>query len=323
MAAYVPNPTIRATTWGGAASNTSDLLNNYITDELRNLEPNLEFSKFGVKRDVPKGYDRLFFPRVVQISTSSVSSLSEGVNPTTYVWAATGYGASLTQYGLVVEISDLLVHNSAIETVDSCLREVKYALARELDNYIQGVVNAGTYGVKYAGGRTTRATLGAGDILDTTLYTKGISLLRGVNSAGLKPMANGYYAAIMHTNSEYDLMSNTNAGSWIDTARYYSPEDIKKGTVPAFRGAMIYTSPNVQKFASTVDVYPTTIIGRESFGWGFIQPITPIMVTTPDSANPLLVYTSIGGKFAVAATLFEDTSTVYRVVRLEAATSLS
>ncbi len=75
------------------------------------------------------------------------------------------------------------------------------------------------------------------------------------------------------------------------------------------------TSANVQTFASTVTVYPTTFIGFESFGWGYFQVPQPIIVTTPDSANQLNLYTSIGAKASIAATLFEQS----RVVRLESA----
>lgn len=67
--------------------------------------------------------------------------------------------------------------------------------------------------------------------------------------------------------------------------------------------------------------YPTTFIGSNSFGWGFKQPITPILVTTPDSNNPLNLFTSIGGKFAAAVTRFEDASGSTRIIRAETAIS--
>lgn len=91
--------TSRSSSWGGAATNTSDLLLNYITDYLANLEPNLEFAKFGMKRDIPKGYDRLAFPQLAQYVTASAGSLTEGTNPTVYATTATTYNGSITQYG--------------------------------------------------------------------------------------------------------------------------------------------------------------------------------------------------------------------------------
>ena len=307
------------------ASTTGDwsasVLINYITDEIRTLEPNLEFAKFGVKRDVPKGLAVLAFPQTTQIVTTAVSTITEGTNPSAYSWGSTAYTSNVTQYGLFVQVTDILVRNSAIEVIDSAMRQIKASLARKLDNALQSTVNGSSNGVLYAGGRNARASLGSGDIMDTTLYTRGIRDLSKVNSNGVQPYANGAYAVIMHNSQEYDLMSNTNSGGWLDVARYATPSQIIEGKVNAFRGGMVYRSPNVQTFSSNQTVYPATFIGKESFGWGFFQQITPILVTQADSNNPLLLYTSIGGKFGLGVTLFENGSTSYRIVRAETAVS--
>lgn len=299
----------------------SGLLINYVTDEVRTLEPELEFARFGMKRDVPKGFHTLAFPQTAQVPTSSVESLNEGVNPVAYPWSATAYTSTITQYGIVIEVTDILVRNSAIEVIDSAVTKIRSAVARQLDNFLQSTVNGGTGGVLYAGGRTSRATLGAGDIMDTTLYTRAIRDLSKVNNNGLKPFANGAYAVIMHNSQAYDLMSNTNSGGWLDVGRYTSVSDLLAGKVGKFRGGMVYESPNVQTFSSTQTVYPATFLGQESFGWGFFQQVTPELVSTPDSNNPLNLYTSIGAKFGAGVTRFEDTSTSYRIVRAESVVS--
>lgn len=301
---------------------SSQVLINYITDEIRTLEPNLEFAKFGVKRDVPKGFGHLAFPQSNQIATSSVSTISEGVNPVAYGWNSTAYTSDVTQYGIFVQVTDILVRNSALEVVDSAIRQIKLALARQLDNALQSTINGGTYGVNYAGGRATRATLGAGDIMDTTLYTRCIRDLDSVNNNGMQRYGNGAFAVLMHPKVRHDLMSNTNAGSWLDVQRYAKPEEIIKGEAQDFRGGMIYSTPNVQTFSSTVTVYPTTFLGKEAFGWGFFQPITPELINTADSNNPLNLFTTIGGKFGIGVTRFEDVSaTNFRVLRAESAVS--
>ncbi|MDE2233388.1 MAG: N4-gp56 family major capsid protein [Patescibacteria group bacterium] len=300
---------------------SSNLLINYVTSIIRVLEPNLEFAKLGVKKDVPKGFATLAFPQPNQIATSSVGSITEGVNPTATGWNSAAYTSGITQYGIVIQVTDVLVRNSAIEVVDNCSIEVKNALSRELDNFIQTTVNGSSYGVIYAGGKATRAALGSGDLIDTALYTKAIRNLAGVNNNGLKPFAGGYYAVVAHPNQEYDLMNNTSAGGWLDTGRYTSTDQLLEGKMGDFRGGRVMRSPNVQTFSSTVTVYPMTVLGRESFGWGFFQPVTPIIVTSPDSNNPLNLYTSIGGKFGAGVTRFEDSASSYRIARIESAAS--
>jgi hypothetical protein len=88
-----------------------------------------------------------------------------------------------------------------------------------------------------------------------------------------------------------------------------------------FRGVRYLESAWQNYLNSTVPVFPTTVLGDKSFGWGYFQQPTPILVTTPDSANPLNLFTSIGGKVTLGVTRFEDTPAVQRIRRVESAIS--
>lgn len=282
----------------------------------------LQLTRLGVQRDVPKGFHQLTFPQTTRISTSSVSTITEGTASPVVTWGATAYSSGITQYGLVVQVTDVLVRNSAIEVIDAAIRQVKFALSRRIDNALQTTATGGTYGALYAGGKAARASLAAGDLIDTVTYTKAIRNLAGINSSGLEPFEGSYYAVVMHPNQEFDLMSNTGAGGWLDIGRYGDFESLKAGKMGDFRGGRILRSANIQTFTSTVTVYPAIFTGKESFGWGYFQAITPEIVTTPDSNNQLMLYTSIGAKAGIGSTRFEDASTSsYRIVRLESAIS--
>ena len=366
--------TVRNSSWGGASNNTSELLVSYINEEIKVLEPQLQYARLGVRRDSPKGFDRILFPQTNQLpvkvnvnmgpgagsitsggsvigggaggsvfaigtrlpsvggvddgganspvsSSFGVAAITEGTNPTAVTWGATSYGSGPFQFGILVQVSDLLVHNSAIEVVDSCTTQVKNSLARLVDTAIQTVVNAGTNGVIYAGGKTSRTTIGAGDTCTQSEMTKAVRNLRSSNAAGLSPFEGKYYVAVVHPYVMADLMTNSNAGSWTDMARYSSVDDILKGTVGDFRGIRYLESGYQNVFNSTVTVFPTTVLGNQSFGWGYFQTPTPILVTTPDSNNPLNLYTSIGGKVTLGVTRFEDTVGANRIARIESAAS--
>lgn len=360
--------TIRNSSWGGAGANTSELLVAYITERIRALEPELKYAMLGVRRDAPKGFDRILFPQVNQLpnkininvnssvtsfgsfvgggiggsvygagasvlgdagvapgapvsSSAGVAAIVEGTNPTSVTWGATSYGSGPFQYGILVQVSDLLVRDSAIEVVDACSEEVTKALARQVDAVIQTVVNSGVNGVIYAGGKTSRAGIAAGDTLTQTEMTKAVTWMRSANAAGVKPFDGSYYVAVTHPAVNGDLMSNSQTGAWQDMARYSSVEDVRKGTTGTFRGVRYLESAHQQYYNSTVNVFPTTLVGDQSFGWGFFQQPTPILVTTPDSNNPLDLFTSIGGKVTLGVTRFEDKPGVFRIVRTESATS--
>lgn len=356
--------TVRNSNWGGASNNQSELLVSYINDEIKVLEPQLQYARLGKKRDAPKGFDRIMFPQTNQLpvkinlgmtyntgansvlsgsvwgagasilgsdATSTLSwavsgnqgvaPITEGTNPTAVTWGATAYSTGPNQFGILVQVSDLLVHNSAIEVVDGASMQVRNALARLVDTAIQNVVNSGTNGVIYSGGKTSRATLGAGDLLTQTEMGNAYTRLASANAAGLRPFEGKYYVAVIHPRAEADLMANTGSGSWTDVGRYTSVDDLRAGALGDFRGIRYLRSAWQNYFNSTVPVLPTTVLGDESFGWGFFQQPTPIIVSTPDSSNPLNLYTSIGGKVTLGVTRFEDTVGTQRIVRVESAFS--
>jgi N4-gp56 family major capsid protein len=353
--------TPRNSGWGGATSNTSELLVAYINDEIKVLEPELQYAKLGMKRDAPKGFDRILFPQTNQIpvkintsmattggptgasgggsvwgatgsiqggaaatapgfpvsSTEGVAAITEGTNPSAITWGATAYSSGPAQYGVLVQVTDLLVHNSAIEVVDAASRQVRNALARLVDTVLQTVVNAGTNGVIYSGSKTSRSSLGAGDLITQNDMTRIVKALRSSNAAGLRGFDGDYFVAVIHPQIMGDLMSNTASGSWSDMARYSSVDDIKAGKMGTFRGVRYLETAYQNFFNSTVPVLPTTILGENSFGWGYFQSPTPVLVTTPDSNNQLNLYTSIGGKVALGVTRFEDSIGTVRIGRIE------
>lgn len=254
-------------------------------------------------------------------SSAGVAAIVEGTNPTAVTWGATSYGSGPFQFGILVQVSDLLVRDSAIEVVDSCSEEVNKALARLVDSVIQTVVNAGVNGVIYAGGKTSRTGLAAGDTLTQTEMIKAVTWMRAANAAGVKPFDGSYYTAVIHPAVAGDLMSNSQTGAYQDVGRYTSIDEMRAGSLGSFRGIRYLESAYQNYYNSTVNVFPTTIVGDQSFGWGYFQMPTPILVTTPDSNNPLNLFTSIGGKVTLGVTRFEDRAGVFRIVRTESATA--
>lgn len=253
-------------------------------------------------------------------STEGVAAFTaEGTNPTAITWGATAYQSGPAQYGVLVQITDLLVRNSAIETVDEASMQVRNALSRLVDTVLQTVVNAGTNGVLYAGGNTVRTGLNAGNTAVTSDIVRGTTYLRASNAAGVQPFEGAYYVMIVHPNVMADLMSQTASGSWSDMARYSSVADVKVGQYGSFRGVRALEYAYQNYYTSTINVMPTTIIGDKAFGWGYFQQPQAILTTTADSNNPLNLFKSIAGKVALGATRFEDVAGYIRIIRYESA----
>lgn len=88
--------TQRSSAWGGASTQTSELLTAYISEKIAMLEPDLQYAKLGVRRDIPKGSDRLVFPQPAQlpvkINVSMVTVGGPNISGGGSVWGA---GASI------------------------------------------------------------------------------------------------------------------------------------------------------------------------------------------------------------------------------------
>lgn len=356
--------TARNSNWGGASTNTSELLVSYISDRIMPLEPELRYARLGKRKDVPKGFDRIVFPQPNQIpikinvsmvtvggpnvsgsgsvwgagvsvlggdpnsiasggypvsSVYGVAAITEGTNPSAITWGANSFSTGPAQYGVLVQVTDLLVRGSAIEVINEASQQVQLSLTRMVDVVLQTVVNAGSNGVIYSGGKTSRTGLGSGDTIAQSDMVRGVTWMRASNAAGVKPFEGSYFAGIISPNVMGDLMSTTSAGSWIDVGRYTNVDDLRKGSMGDFRGVRFLESPFQNYFNSTVPVMPTTLIGEDSFGWGYFQAPQAILVTTPDSQNALNLYSSIGGKVTLGVTRFNDTPGYVRVVRIESA----
>lgn len=265
--------------------------------------------------------DAAIAPGAPVSSSTGVAAITEGTNPTAVTWGATSYSTGQNQFGILVQVSDLLMHSSAIEVVDEASKAVQDSLARLVDTAIQNVVNAGTNGVIYSGGKTSRTGLGAGDTITQTDMVNAVKRLRSANAAGVQPFEGDYYVAVIHPQVMADLMSTSGSGAWLDAGRFTSVDDLLKGTMSSFRGVKYLESAWQNFWNSTVPVFPTTVLGKDSFGWGFFQQPTPIIVSTPDSNNPLNLYTSIGGKVTLGVTRFEDSVGTQRIQRIESAIS--
>ena len=296
-----------------STSADASLLLDYLTEPLKNLEPQTHYASFGKRRDVPEGFNVLNFPQVTKFATSEIGTIVEGVDPTIGDISTTAYRSAPTQLGDIKVMSDLLLRNIAIDLLNEAIKNNQDAVKRSLDDFIQTVVNSNT-DVIYAGGKLSRATLGAGDKITMPLHLRAIAHLRKADSAGVKPIG-GAYVAIADPDTLSDLMADVGAAGWSDTARYTDPEAIRSATVGMWRGARFLESANQHTFSSSVTVHAVTYLGEDSFGWGYYQTPMPVLITTPDSANPLALRTTIGVKFSLAAVLFES----FRMTRIECA----
>ncbi len=286
---------------------------------IHSLQPNLYFEQLADVVMVESGNNTSRFAMFNQIANASVTTLSEASNPTGVAVSVTVNDITPTQYGISVHMSDLVVLTAFVDLITSSAVEVGYAVARKIDSVIQTTANAGT-NVYYAGGKASRAALGAADLIDVGMILKGVQkLVKGAAPT----FEDGQYRMIADPDTIFDLKGNTSIGQWIDVSKYAQPDKILNGEIGSLHGTRIMQSPNVDTFSSTVTVHPALLAGKGGFRVAYWLPgkVKNYIIPPEDAtiANPLGQTGSVGAKVNLGASRTQEA----RLVRLEQAVSIS
>ena len=226
--------------------------------------PKLLYATFGQKRPIPAHGGRIVEFRKFSGLAVATTPLTEGALFTNLKdLTITSTTATVAQYGDAVGFSDIV----QTTVLDPLLKETTDILAEQaaesIDEIVRDVVIAGTT-VFYAGGRTSRVTLAATDII-TVADVANISMQMELNRAR---KINGYWQAITHPRVIYDLMRTT---EWRDAQNYHETGRIFDGSVGVLYGVKFWTSDKAKVYADAgvggvVDVYTMLVFGSEAFG---------------------------------------------------------
>lgn len=126
---------------------------------------------------------------------------------------------------------------------------------------------------------------------------KAKALLNGVN---VRPKAGGDFLAIMHPYVLYDVLSDNNAGGFIDVMRYSQPEVAMTGEVGKIEGCRIVKSTNVATdgVAAPDTKYTTYVIGKGAMGIIALAGAGPSKVTDTQKQS-FQVNVVAGGKASI------------------------
>ena len=306
-----------------AANNRNDFSSSGILQEwltrqfLQNFNANLYYAQFAETPDNPEGYDTLRWAKFTAIAESSVTTgttSDDGVTPSDVSVAVTSVSTTPTQYRIVCNLSDLLLSDNPLPLLQKTAERVGYVLSLKVDSVIQTTIMAGS-NVIFAGGKSSRTALAATDVLTVNLLNQAAAKLNSYDS----PTFDGYYVAVIHPYQLYDLRAATTVNaSFIDIAKYATPDKIYKGEIGAFSGVRLMVSSHVNPFTSTVSVYPCLVIGQQGYGLGWRQrPQVFITDMVPSDSDPAAQRRKVSAKAAFGVARLQENS----LVRIETGVS--
>jgi N4-gp56 family major capsid protein len=230
---------------------------------LKAARPNLVYHQFFDPHPIPKHMGKTILLRRWELLTAMTTPLVEGVTPTGSSLTVTPVSIAVNQYGDFVALSDMVIWTSIDNMVTGTVDIQGQQAGNTLDQLSRAVATSGAT-VRYANGRTSRATVAAGDIFNDVETKKAVRTLENNNA---KPRAGGDWVAVCHPNVSYDL---TNSANWINPRYYSNPTDLFNNEIGTLWGVRFMKTTNAVIFAGAgaagIDVYGTMIFGINCLG---------------------------------------------------------
>lgn len=215
---------------------------------LKNMKPEMIHNRDAQKRTLPEGNGKTVKFRRFNPFPAITKPLAEGVTPDGQTLVETAFTVMVKPYGGHVEITDEL----NLYMLDNMHQEANTLLsdqaALSLDTISRDALNAGL-NVQYTGANTSRGTIQAQDVLTYADIKKAVRTLKRRN---VKPFADGYYHAIVHTDVVHDLTSDP---MWVDVAKYQDKQKTEKYELGCIYKVKFYESTNAKVFRPETYIY--------------------------------------------------------------------
>lgn len=219
---------------------------------LRNMVPELVHLRDAQKVALPEhtGSKYITFRKFTPYAAIK-DPLPEGTTPAGQAITQTKFSAMVKPYGAHVEYTDEL----DMYHIDNVHQEVNRLLADQaaltVDTVMRDAENAGL-NVQYAGANTARATIAATDKLTYAEIKKAVRTLQRKNC---KPFADGFYHAIVHPDTVYDLTSDA---MWVDVSKYQDKQKVEKYELGTIYKVKFFESTNAEAFKGDTYLWGTT-----------------------------------------------------------------
>ena len=198
----------------------------------------------------------------------ATSTLSETVDVTAVAMADSQVTVTLAEYGNTINTTAKLRGTSFLDVDAVAANLIGYNAGSSIDTIVANVLKAATNVIYGGGGATTptsNATVQSEDIIEANDVRKATAQLRGAKAQTF----NGLYMGFIHPDVSYDLRRETGAAAWRDPHVYVDTANIYNGEIGVFEAVRFIETPRAPLdltggSASTVDLYSTLIMGRQS-----------------------------------------------------------
>lgn len=307
------------------STNSANLHLYYEKKLLSTLEPRLVLQPLGRKQRLPKGNGKDVKWLRYSAIAGSTSTLAEGTPPAEISFSTSNVSATIAQYGQFAKVSDLLSDTAIDPVLDNLSERFGVAAAKTIEQLIVAEL-ANNCANQNVNNRANFAAIQAGDVLS---HKELIEAMIRQKADYIGPHESGDYVAVLHPRAEYDLLVDTNAGSFLDIQKYTDNKPLMNGEIGRMYGMRFLVSDKMLTSVGTgsggIDVHQSFVIGEEAFGVVELNGDAMKMIVkrhgSAGANDPLDQFATVGYKINGFAVKYLDASSK-RVIAINGASGI-
>lgn len=251
----------------GVNALTAEQATFYQAAMLERLLPELDWYKYGEKKNIPKRKGATTQFRRLNSLAVSTTELTEGVTPDGVNLDITAVTATVKQYGNWTKISDFIDMTGLDPLLTETAELMGENAGESIDTIVRDVVAAGT-NVVYANAVAGRASLAATNKINAAdILRVRRTLKRNKVKPITLPDGSKGYLAMLHTDVATDLMQTQ---EWKDQNTYVDTKNREAGILGKMYGIYFKEADLGVKFAGAgsagADVYASIFLGKGAYG---------------------------------------------------------
>ena len=259
-----------------------------------------------------KGTNLVRLARYADIAiTSTTVALTEGTAPTAQALTIASEGFSATQVGGVFELTDLAQLDSPHDLIAINAERSGRQAAATIDYLVKVVLQAGASQLFISG--SAISTIATSNVMTGAFVKKVVANLARTN---VPTFSDGFYRAIIHPDTVYDLFTDTASGGWMDASKYVDNTPLLNGELGRYhRVRFLETSAaavTVNGGVTNADVYSTYFFGPDSYTLADSQNLSAYFVAPGgDHTDPIAQKAAIGWKVRFGCMLVDEAGPRY------------
>jgi len=291
------------TTLSQVAANPNYLNLYYEKKLLSVLEPRLVLQPLGKKQRLPKGFGKqvkwLRYNTIEPYKVSgAITALTEGGSAPEVSFTTSSVTADIQQYGQYSKVSDLLSDVAIDPVLENLSERFGIAASKTIEELIVNEIAANCTD------QFVNDKLGPNDIVDSDIlnHKELIEAMIVQKAAFVGPHESGDYVCVLHPRSEYDLLIDDQAGSFLDIMRYTNNKPLLNGEIGRMYGMRFLVSDKMPTAANAtaINVHKSFVIGEEAFGVVELNSDSLKMITkrhgSAGASDPLDQFATVGYK---------------------------